>query len=126
MTTLTENQINWLASGERGSSSNTMFTHLTGFDAECMRGLPAPFWKNQHPSDPDDLSRCRLLLEDCPELAADLDKMKTCSDVWKSLVENWNELCLMMDKEAPNWRQGYGEAPETFRMMRKMITEAEI
>lgn len=44
----------WLASGERGASSDAIFYQLTGV---------ATGDKTSHPHDPADLRRCRLLLE---------------------------------------------------------------
>lgn len=52
----------WLASGERGISSNTIVTCLTGINA--LGG----HW-HSHPLDPDDMTRCRKLLERVPLLS---------------------------------------------------------
>lgn len=87
----------WLANGERGVSSNTMLTVLTGFDA--LEGS-----RESHPYDLSDFRRCRLLLDRCPELAANLQKMKDVSPEWAELVKSWPELCELMDLEAPKWR----------------------
>jgi len=51
----------WLKIGERGISSNTMFTHLTGHNV--MGGA-----HKGHPYDTADFRRCRLLLEQVPSL----------------------------------------------------------
>lgn len=95
---LSSNGVTWLAQGERGISSNTIFTHLTGIDA--LRG-----WHPDVPYDLADLRRCRLLLDACPDLAAELSKMREVSSKWAALVERWGELCKLMDEESPNWRK---------------------
>jgi hypothetical protein len=105
----------WLASGERGESSNTMVTHLTGIKAHGRYG------RNTEPSDPDDLNRCRKLLEQVPELLPLLPKMATCSGPWAQLVAHWQELCDTMDAEAPRWRDGDGAAPKTYKRMKDLI-----
>lgn len=100
----------WLASGQRGNSSETIFTHLTGVDAN--RGS-----RNSHPYDPDDLRRCRLLLEQCPELVPLFPKMADVSKAWAGLVPEWETICKTMDEESPEWRAGKGSAPKTYKLM---------
>lgn len=103
----------WLASGERGTSSETMFTVMTGIDA--LKG-----WRKDHPYDPDDFRRCRLLLEQVPELAPMLPKMAGVSPQWTELVRIWDELCTTMDEEAPDWRDGRNwSCPKTYNLIKK-------
>lgn len=106
----------WLASGERGNSSETIFTHLTGVNAN--RGS-----RNSHPYDPADVRRCRLLLEQCPEIAERFPEMATVSKAWASLVRDWDAICLTMDAEVPNWRDrnGRGSAPKTYDLIKSAI-----
>jgi hypothetical protein len=105
----------WLASGERGISSDTMFQHLTG-----VRAL-RDGWHASHPHDPDDLGRCRKLLEQVPDLQPRLADMASCSPEWARLVARWTELCTLMDEEAPRWREGVGDAPKTYALMQQLI-----
>lgn len=73
----------WLAFGERGSSSETMaFTFL---------GRGAPRWSSA-PSDPDDLRRCLLLLQAAPEARKHMDKLRSLSKTWERLVDRWDDL----------------------------------
>lgn len=65
---LPEAAVKWLACGERGISSNTLFTRLTGIDAIGRDG-------SGHPRDPDDLDRCLKLLAALPELREQLPRM---------------------------------------------------
>lgn len=111
--------INWLASGERGASSNTIVQHLTGLDA--LGG-----WRGSHPWDPDDLRRCIKLLEACPILAERFDDMRDVSPEWAGLVAAWSELVATFDSEVPGWRdRRSGSAPKTYARMRQIIANAE-
>jgi hypothetical protein len=109
--------IDWLANGERGISSNTMVQHLTGI--KTLRGF-----RGSHPLDPDDMTRCRYLIEDVPEIAEAFPRMATCSPEWAALVEHWQEICDLMDREAPKWRDNQGSAPQTYKLMEQLFNGA--
>lgn len=112
---LSEAAQRWLGSGERGVSSNTIFTRLTGVAA---MGYSPP----DHPYDPDDFRRCRLLLEQCPELAERLPEMAKASKAWAGLVDVWDAICLTMDAETPEWRtEKRGSAPRTYELIKQAI-----
>lgn len=105
----------WLAHGERGISSETMFTSLTGVDALGSHGA-------RHPYDPADFRRCRLLLEAVPELQPLLPNMAKVSPAWAGLVKAWADICNTMDNETPNWRSPKGEhAPLTYQLIKTAI-----
>lgn len=116
----TENLVRWLAAGARGVSSNTMVQHLTGI--QTLRD----FNHGDHPHDPDDLSRCRKLLEEVPELQEEFPRMATFSGPWAMMVKHWKELCDLMDEEAPRWREGYGSAPKTYARMQELIDAGRV
>lgn len=105
--------IQWLAYGERGTSSNTIFTVLTGVDACGERGY-------SHPCDSGDFARCRRLIEAVPEFRAELHHMKKVSPVWTKLVDAWDSLCATMDEEAPGWRSRIGRTPRTYAMLKEL------
>lgn len=106
----------WLGAGERGISSNTMFTVLTGMDA--MGGN----WQQSHPLDLSDLRRCRLLLEAVPSLQHSLPHMRTASAQWSALVDVWPEICRTMDEEEPDWRTtSHWSCPRTRDLMKTAI-----
>lgn len=108
---LSESAKEWLALGQQGTSSLTLFQRLTGktlVDTES------------HPSDPADLGRCRQLLEQVPEFRERLHELVQVSTQWASLVQHWDSLCLLMDSEAPNWRNGTGGAPNTYARMKEL------
>ena len=53
--------LNWFATGKVGVSSKAMACAAAGLEQDKT-------WFNNHPSDPDDLNRCLLLLEQVPEI----------------------------------------------------------
>lgn len=92
-----------------------MFTSLTGVDA--LRG-----GHKDHPYDPADFRRCRLLLEAVPELQPLLPNMAKESPAWAGLVKAWADICSTMDSETPNWRSPKGErAPLTYQLIKTAI-----
>jgi len=118
---LSQDAQRWLATGERGMSSEAMFEHLTG--VKCTRDGSWPKASTAHPYDPDDFRRCRLLLEQVPELASNLVKLRSLSDAWRGLVDSWTEICDAMDWETPDWRnpKGGSRAPMTYQLIKKAI-----
>jgi hypothetical protein len=44
--------------------------------------------------------------------------MATCSPVWARIVDAWDELCDLMDAEAPEWRRGDCSAPLTCELLK--------
>lgn len=94
---LSEAATRWLASGERGVSSNTIFAHLTGIDA--LRGR-----SKGYPYDPSDFRRCQMLLDQVPELQPHFHRMREVSPQWANLVDTWPAIVAAMDEEAPGWR----------------------
>ena len=83
-----ETFLKWLANGERGLSSETIATKLSGLD--CM-GFDGQKHYGFHPIDPDDFRRCMKLLDQVPEFRERLYEMKDVSEVWSRLVDNWDE-----------------------------------
>ena len=81
----------WLANGERGVSSETMFSTLYGTHL-----LPPE--RFSHPLDPDDFRRCHLLLETVPHWRERLSDLKALGDPWPALVDNWDKLTEMLEE----------------------------
>jgi len=96
-----ENANWWAENGEHGTSSKTMFNHLS-------RGLQVRRIKNDrlgHPCDPDDFSRCYKLLQAVPQWKNKLSELKTLSLVWEKLVDNWDRLTSMYEQnKKENWK----------------------
>jgi len=111
---ISEKASDWFIFGEHGASSLTMFGRFFNIPIE-----------RSHPSDPADFRRCMLLLKQVPELKSRLKEMADVSPTWAVLVEHWNEIASMLRREIPNWEEKYatGSAPETYRLMRKIIHE---
>lgn len=112
---LSPEAIAWLANGERGVSSDTIFTKMTGVDTGVeIFDIPHDAW---------DFMRCRKLLEQCPEIASKFHKEMARDPKWEPLVKNWKRICDSLDKEAPDWRNTRRmEYPrETGKLMRKII-----
>lgn len=111
---ISENLVRWLANGDRGVSSNTIVTHMTGIN--CLGVLDgAP------PQDPSDFIRCRKLIDSVPEIKDEFHRMSSCSPAWGRLVDQWNELCDMLDSECPNRKNGEGWSRKTYRRMQELI-----
>lgn len=106
----------WLESGERGVSSETMFEVFTGIPLEQDR---------DHPQDLDDFRRCRLLLEQVPAFVEKLPLMAELSPQWAGLVSRWDLICIAMDAETPNWRPSGvgGPVGEACRLIQEAISD---
>ena len=119
MLALGKEAIRWLAIGRHGMSACSIFWKTTGVKPDLIRSIKDP----QYPLDPDDLGRCRNLLEQVHIVWERFTPvMRTMAGpVWAALVEHWGCLCATMDREAPDWREGKGSAPETYRIMQEII-----
>ena len=106
--------IEWLANGERGLSSNTIATVLSGLD--CM-----PKGKKQsHPYDPSDFIRCDKLLGQVAQFYVRINEMKSVSPQWKVLIENWNRIREAIKNDRGIYR---GKYPTAFNLMQTLLTE---
>jgi hypothetical protein len=72
----------WIARGETGSSSKTMWRYFM----DGYRIDPS------HPYDPDDFKRCYKLLEAVPEWKSRVHELAVLSPQWQKLSENWDKL----------------------------------
>lgn len=99
----------WLIHGERGYSSEAIVFHIMRLSIK----------NKAHPLDPDDFRRCRLLVEQVPYIRANLPSMSTCSEIWANIIAAWDELCRLMDAEAPQWREGLCTAPQTYELLKR-------
>lgn len=85
----------WIANGEKGMSSETMWNCLIGNKDFSVR----------HPYDPDDFSRCYKLLQAVPEWKTQLRKLKRLSIAWSNLVDNWDKLTEMFEEnQRTEWK----------------------
>jgi hypothetical protein len=109
--------VEWLASGSRGISSNTIVQHLTGWPA-------AQDWYPDIPQDPGDLDRCLRLLAEVPLLRVMLPDMRTCSPMWNTLMDHWDEIeACHLEEVGLGWTKAKS-APKTYQLMRSVIDSA--
>lgn len=80
----------WLAHGERGASSEAIFSYLTGIPLST---------RYCYPHDSGDLRRCRRLLKAVPQFEARIGEMRNVSPQWAALVDHWGELCDLADED---------------------------
>lgn len=106
----------WLATGERGSSSEALFTRLSGISTTDGGEIEI-----DHPHDPSDFSRCRFMLEACPGLMPSLQDAAGMSAEWAALVGKWDLICETMDQETPNWRTHGGRSDKTYAIIKQTI-----
>lgn len=113
----------WLATGERGVSSETIASHLTGVPISSSR-----YKLRSHPYDPDDFRRCELLLRAVPTAREHLNAVGEISPVWRTLVDHWGELVALCEEDVPGiferWPRGEA-ATKSYRRMKELITESE-
>lgn len=119
-----EGAARWVETLKVGCSSAFMLYTFTGFNAMAWMDREDPKKRPSgidYPRDPDDMTRCRRLLDAAPEFMAMMPKLSKKSPHWKILVEHWDAICACMDKETPDWRTARGgRAPETYNMMREL------
>ena len=108
-----EKAVFWMANGETGMSSKTMWN--------CFMGSPE-FTVNI-PYDPDDFSRCYKLLQAVPEWKNELHKLKPLSKEWSNLVDNWDKLMSMYELNVrENWKNY--KAIGMYEFMQSLINES--
>lgn len=112
---ITNGMIQWLANGNRGVSSETLFTHLTGIEAGKYR---------DHPHDPSDFMRCERLLMQCPELRDELHRMAELGPVWAALVADWDVIVALVNAESPKWMTACARAPKAYQRICDIIAKA--
>jgi hypothetical protein len=99
----------WLAVGQQGVSSLTLFHHLTQ--------TPMP-QSRSHPHDLDDFGRCKRMIEQVPSLRALLPEAASLSPVWARIVDVWDTLCTTLDAEIA---AGERYAPKAARILEDAI-----
>lgn len=113
MTDIKEKILNWLAHGRVGTSSKSMALCAAGLEQDRMWGVSTP-------SDPDDLNRCLLLLEQVPEVRDHFCNIAKLSPKWGTLIARWDEVeqCFI-DEVGLNWCKGRS-APKTYKLMKEI------
>lgn len=88
----------WLTTGRRGVSSNTMLQVIERI--RCVNG------NTSHPWDPSDFNRCHLLVQAVPELREGFPLLAQHTKVWGRLIEHWDELTAMLLEEESTKQYG--------------------
>lgn len=116
---LPDGAVSWLSEGERGASSDTLFSITTGL-VICKQKYFS------YPSDPSDFRRCQLLLQAAPELRERLSMLKKISPEWNALVDHWDEINAAIENDVPGYLepQVKGRAPNGYRLMKELIQKA--
>lgn len=92
---LTDRVAWWKDRGEHGVSSETIYSAFVG-------GSPRSV---DVPHDPDDFSRCKLLLDLFPEWRADLGKVSAVYPWFAPMIEKWAEIEAAYNLEkSQNWK----------------------
>lgn len=117
MTTITmpDGLETWLATGDRGTSSETIAWRLTGIS------FIAPRFGCSHPHDPADFYRCLKLLDAVPSFQNRLEELRDLSPVWARLVDAWDEIEAVFLREKNDGSGNQWKAPETYKLMRTAI-----
>lgn len=87
--------IEWLVTGETGTSSKTILAVMTGI-VEGKRSLDYCV-----PLDASDFGRCKKLLNAIPEWREQLPKVAEAFPQWRLLIELWDSLDHLYD--SGNW-----------------------
>lgn len=103
----------WLASGDTGTSSLTIWAVMTGWSMPDGRDPSIPH-------DPDDFGRCHRLLEAFPQWRGRLPEVAAKHPEWTGLVAAWDELTALYIEELPT-----GRAPRCYARMREVIEATE-
>lgn len=97
----------WLAGGDTGTSSKTIWSVMTGQDVD-RHGIP---------HDPADFGRCHRLLELFPKWRERLPTVAAIFPEWAPLVEHWDELTALYVEELA---EGTGYARRTYDRMKEL------
>ena len=107
--------IAWLANGDTGISSKTIWGVMMGRDAGGYE-----YRGNNIPYDPADFGRCYRLLKVMPSWGARLPEVAMRFPEWKPLVGAWDELTALYEEELPT-----GKCPRLYQRMQELRERTE-
>lgn len=111
----------WLASGERGLSSEAIVANLTGSRVGRYGN------RSDHPYDPSDFRRCERLLRAHPLARLHFAQMRDVTPTWAALVDAWPELVALAESEVPgifDADRPHGSAPKTYARIQEIRNSA--
>lgn len=103
----------WIANGDTGISSQTIWAVLMGRQAD-----PRHAYDNT-PRDPDDFGRCYRLLKVMPSWRVRLPEVASKYPKWAGLVAHWEELTSLYEEELPT-----RSAPKLYARMQQLRENA--
>lgn len=106
----------WIVNGKVGISSKTMWTVLQGVDIGN---------NGNKPYDPDDFSRCYLLIKECNLIKADLQKIARELPYWKPYIDKWDDLTKMFETNQKNNWNNYKEVG-MYELMQEIRKESDL
>ena len=98
----------WLNTGARGISSETIFEVMADHDLGMGR------WRWCTPQDPSDFYRCYLLIQLFPEWKSELHKVSDKHPHWKPIIDNWDKLCSLLEEEL---KRGDNKTPRLYGLL---------
>jgi hypothetical protein len=104
----------WLAGGDTGTSSKTIWFVMMG--RECTER----YWSPNTPRDPADFGRCYRLLALMPSWRARLPEVAAKHPGWKPMIDAWDELTALYEEEVPLHT---GMAPKLYARMQQLRDE---
>lgn len=103
----------WNSRGERGVSSNTIFSAIGYWSLpQQMDGIPY---------DPSDFRRCRQLFDLLPEWKSEMGKISKEFPYWEPFVREWSALNELYDLEIA---KGDGKAPVLYKRIQELVEES--
>jgi hypothetical protein len=97
----------WIRNGDTGTSSETIWSVLSGHPVKSY-GIPY---------DPADFGRCYRLLTVMPEWRGRLHLVAAKFPKWEPLVAAWDELTALYEAEVPNHK---GVAPKLYARIQEL------
>lgn len=111
---LSDEALEWLATGEQGRSSLALFHAV--FWLKAPSDLSST---DNHPHDPDDLNRILLLMEAVPGVREARGVMRSASPGWRAIIDHFDELEALFKEETSGQEQWH--APKTYDRMKEIL-----
>lgn len=108
--------MNWIATGEVGISSKTMWAALTDAITGGPKGLNFDV-----PHDPDDFRRCLSFVNYCGVTPDDLQRVKEVFPWWSPQVDNWPRLVELWNEESRS-----GRCPKLYDLLRELENQSMV
>lgn len=115
---LKESTLQYLLNADLDAACRTIALHT--------HRLPVNEWAAKRHPDVESIRKCRLLLENCPDIEEYFHTMVEVSPEWAAIVPGWPDLCAAMDKECPNWQyslwaNGAWQGQGTLLILKKLL-----